>query len=60
MGKYFMVFVLFAAELTCFCHILLTFRLRVAKDVERIVRESCATPATVAIMAGKIHVGMYG
>lgn len=29
--------------------------LRVAKDVERIVRENGATPATVAVIAGKIH-----
>lgn len=32
--------------------------LRVAKDVERIVRENGATPATVAVIAGKIHVGL--
>jgi len=32
--------------------------LRVAKDVERIVKENGAIPATVAIMAGKIHVGL--
>lgn len=32
--------------------------LRVAKDVQRIVRGNGAIPATVAIMAGKIHVGL--
>lgn len=32
---------------------------RVAKDVGRIVRENGATPATVAVIAGKIHVGRF-
>ena len=31
---------------------------RVAKEVEKIVRNNGAIPATVAIMSGKIHVGM--
>lgn len=31
---------------------------RVAKEVERIVRNNGAIPATVAIMSGKIHVGL--
>lgn len=32
---------------------------RVAKEVEKIVKNNGAIPATVAIMSGKIHVGMY-
>jgi pseudouridine-5'-phosphate glycosidase len=32
--------------------------LQLARDMERVVRENGATPATVAILDGKVHVGL--
>lgn len=40
------------------CLTLHVWYLRVAKEVEKIVKNNGAIPATVAIMSGKIHVGM--